>query len=170
MLAAEELNMVDSGEYVFFNIELFSSMDRNRFKPWHSDNDTDAKNERARKAYQALLTVTARTPDNEAYRDRIADYSLLDMDPATGEFKIVANYIGGKHKLEYVGGREIHWSGGRTSPPADTPLCGFDGSLCPDNALPGYAILSMVLSSVVVVLAVASFFIYRYVGRRLAIA
>lgn len=23
MLAAEELNMVDSGEYVFFNIELF---------------------------------------------------------------------------------------------------------------------------------------------------
>jgi hypothetical protein len=24
LLAAEELNMVDSGEYVFFNIELFS--------------------------------------------------------------------------------------------------------------------------------------------------
>lgn len=24
MLAAEELNMVDSGEYVFFNIELFN--------------------------------------------------------------------------------------------------------------------------------------------------
>ncbi|XP_026292295.2 atrial natriuretic peptide receptor 1-like [Frankliniella occidentalis] len=87
------------------------------------------------------------------------------MDPETGEFKIVANYIGGKHRLEYVPDRQIHWSGGRTEPPADTPLCGFDGSLCPDNALPGYAILSMVLSSVVVVLAVASFFIYRYVDR-----
>jgi len=24
LLAAEELNMIDSGEYVFFNIELFS--------------------------------------------------------------------------------------------------------------------------------------------------
>lgn len=45
----------------------------------------------------------------------------------------MANYIGGKHKLEYVEDREIHWSGGRTTPPADTPLCGFDGSLCPDN-------------------------------------
>ncbi|XP_034234224.1 LOW QUALITY PROTEIN: atrial natriuretic peptide receptor 1 [Thrips palmi] len=241
MLAAEELNMVDSGEYVFFNIELFSSMDRNRFKPWHAEGDTDERNARARKAYSALLTVTARTPDNESYRnfsnevkevarekynytfgpapvsafvsafydavllyalalnetveqggdphdgkaitermwnrtfngisgdvkmdsngDRIADYSLLDMDPETGEFKIVANYIGGKHKLEYVEDRQIHWSGGRTTPPADTPLCGFDGSLCPDNALPGYAILSMVLSSVVVVLAVASFFIFRH--------
>ncbi|GLG93658.1 receptor-type guanylate cyclase gcy-28-like [Gryllus bimaculatus] len=26
LLAAEELNMVDSGEYVFFNIELFNRM------------------------------------------------------------------------------------------------------------------------------------------------
>ncbi|XP_052125058.1 atrial natriuretic peptide receptor 3 isoform X2 [Frankliniella occidentalis] len=69
MLAAEELNMVDSGEYVFFNIELFSSMDRNRFKPWHADEDPAERNERARKAYSALLTVTARTPDNEVYRN-----------------------------------------------------------------------------------------------------
>lgn len=37
-------------------------------------------------------------------------------------------------------------------------------------ALPGYAILSIVLSSVVVVLAVASFFIFRYVNRQLEIA
>ena len=47
--------------------------------------------------------------------------------------QIVANYIGGQHRLEYVEHRQIHWSGGRTTPPADTPLCGFDGSLCPDN-------------------------------------
>ena len=24
----------------------------------------------------------------------------------------------------------IHWPGGRTGPPPDTPKCGFDGSLC----------------------------------------
>ena len=26
MIAAEELNMIDSGEYVFFNIEIFGSL------------------------------------------------------------------------------------------------------------------------------------------------
>uniref|UniRef100_A0A1B6L105 Guanylate cyclase n=1 Tax=Graphocephala atropunctata TaxID=36148 RepID=A0A1B6L105_9HEMI len=237
MLAAEELNMVDSGEYVFFNIELFNSM--NRHNPWYLKGDTDERNARAKKAYTALLTVTARTPNNEAYRnfsyevkrlaeeefnftfgnesvstfvtafydavllyslalnetlqsggsqrdglsitrrmwnrtfegitgdvnidangDRIADYSLLDMDPETAEFKIVANYIGLKHSLEYVPDTRIHWAGGRKKPPPDTPICGFDNSLC--KTMPGYAILSIVLSSVVVVLAIASVFIYRH--------
>ncbi|XP_046686862.1 atrial natriuretic peptide receptor 1 isoform X1 [Homalodisca vitripennis] len=235
MLAADELNMVDSGEYVFFNIELFNSM--NRHNPWYVKGDTDERNARARKAYTALLTVTARTPNNEAYRnfsyevkrlaeeefnftfgsvstfvtafydavllysvalnetlqsggsqrdglsitrrmwnrtfegitgdvnidangDRIADYSLLDMDPETAEFKVVANYIGLKHSLEYVPNTRIHWAGGRQNPPPDTPLCGFDNSLC--KTMPGYAILSIVLSSVVVVLAIASVFIYRH--------
>ncbi|XP_054258597.1 atrial natriuretic peptide receptor 1-like [Macrosteles quadrilineatus] len=237
MLAAEELNMIDSGEYVFFNIELFNSM--NRHNPWFVREDSAERNARARKAYSALLTVTARTPNNEAYRnfsfevkrlakeefnftfgnesvstfvtafydavvlyalalnetleeggsqrdgiaitrrmwnrtfegitgdvnidangDRIADYSLLDMDPDNGEFKIVANYIGVTHSLEYVPGAKIHWAGGRSQPPPDTPICGFDGALC--KTMPGYAILSIVLSSVVVVLAIASVFIYRH--------
>ncbi|XP_026674048.1 atrial natriuretic peptide receptor 1-like isoform X2 [Ceratina calcarata] len=242
LLAAEELGMVDSGEYVFFSIEL-SSSDNNSKEPWRVDTDTDERNERARKAYQALLTVTARTPDNLEYLnfsrevkdlaqskynftfgnssvstfvtafydavllyaialkdslpdrpgrvnldggnltrkmwgrsfkgitgdvnidengDRIADYSLLDMNPETSKFEIVANYYGANKTLEYVAGKKIHWSGGRSEPPPDTPTCGFDGSLCPDNSLPGYAILSMVLSSIVVVLVVASVFIYRH--------
>ncbi|XP_050546454.1 atrial natriuretic peptide receptor 1 isoform X1 [Daktulosphaira vitifoliae] len=239
LLAAEELNMIDSGEYVFFNIELFSSMNNGSLTPWYVSNDTAERNERAKKAYTALLTVTARTPNNDAYRnfsvevkrvaeekynftfgnesvstfvtsfydavllyglalnetlarggnksdgaaivkamwnktftgitgdvnidangDRIADYSLLDMDPVTNEFKIVANYIGVKQKLEYVPGMNIHWAGGRTSPPPDTPACGFDNSLC--KTMPGYAILSIVLSSVVVILAIASALIYRH--------
>ncbi|XP_015592168.1 atrial natriuretic peptide receptor 1 isoform X3 [Cephus cinctus] len=242
LLAAEELGMVDSGEYVFFSIEL-SSSDNNTEEPWRVEGDTDERNEKARKAYQALLTVTARTPDNVEYLnfsrevkslaqsrynftfgnssvstfvtafydavllyalalkeslpdrpgeinlnggnltrrmwgrsfkgitgdvnidengDRIADYSLLDMNPATSKFEIVANYYGANQTLEYVSGRRIHWSGGRLEPPPDTPACGFDGSLCPDNSLPGYAILSIVLSSIVVGLVVASVFIYRH--------
>ncbi|XP_025416867.1 atrial natriuretic peptide receptor 1-like isoform X4 [Sipha flava] len=239
LLAAEELNMIDSGEYVFFNIELFSSLNNESLTPWYVSNDTTERNERARKAYGALLTVTARTPNNDAYRnfsvevkrvaeekynytfgnesvstfvtafydavllyglalnetlasggnqsdgaaivkamwnktftgitgdvnidangDRIADYSLLDMDPETNEFKIVANYIGVKQSLEYVPGMSIHWAGGRTNPPPDTPACGFDNSLC--KTMPGYAILSIVLSSVVVILAIASALIYRH--------
>ncbi|XP_018348544.1 PREDICTED: atrial natriuretic peptide receptor 1-like isoform X2 [Trachymyrmex septentrionalis] len=241
LLAAEELGMVDSGEYVFFSIEL-SSSDNDSKEPWRVDGDTDERNKKARKAYQALLTVTARTPDNLEYLnfsrevkslaqskynfifgnssvstfvtafydavllyalalkeslpekpgevnldggnltrrmwgksfkgitgdvnidengDRIADYSLLDMDPETSRFEIVANYYGANKTLEYIPGKQIHWAGGRLEPPPDTPTCGFDGSLCPDNSLPGYAILSMVLSSIVVVLVVGSVFIYR---------
>ncbi|XP_031367496.1 atrial natriuretic peptide receptor 1-like isoform X4 [Apis dorsata] len=242
LLAAEQLGMVDSGEYVFFSIEL-SSSDNNSKEPWRVEGDTVERNEKARKAYQALLTVTARTPDNIEYLnfsrevkalaqtrynftfgsnsvstfvtafydavilyalalkeslpehpdrinldggdltrrmwgrsfkgitgdvnidengDRIADYSLLDMNPETSKFEIVANYYGANKTLQYVAGKRIHWSGGRSKPPPDTPTCGFDGSLCPDNTLPGYAILSMVLSSIVVFLFVGSVFIYRH--------
>ncbi|EGI69254.1 Atrial natriuretic peptide receptor A [Acromyrmex echinatior] len=213
LLAAEQLGMVDSGEYVFFSIEL-SSSDNDSKEPWRVDGDTDERNEKARKAYQALLTVTARTPDNLEYLnfsrevkslaqrkynfifgnssvstfvtafydavllyalalkeslpekpgevnldggnltrrmwgksfkgitgdvnidengDRIADYSLLDMDPETSRFEIVANYYGANKTLEYIPGKQIHWAGGRLEPPPDTPTCGFDGSLCPDN-------------------------------------
>ncbi|XP_025989465.2 atrial natriuretic peptide receptor 1 isoform X1 [Solenopsis invicta] len=241
LLAAEELGMVDSGEYVFFSIELYSS-DNNSKEPWRIEGDTDERNEKARKAYQALLTVTTRTPDNQEYQnfsrevkslaqskynftfgnssvstfvtafydavllyalalkeslqekpgevipdggnltrrmwgksfkgitgdvnidengDRIVDYSLLDMNPETSRFEIVANYNGVNKTLEYIPGKQIHWAGGRLEPPPDTPACGFDGSLCPDNSLPGYAILSMVLSSIVVVLVVGSILIYR---------
>ncbi|KAJ9595889.1 hypothetical protein L9F63_012908, partial [Diploptera punctata] len=72
----------------------------------------------------------------------------------------VASYIGANRTLQYVPGAKIHWAGGRTDPPPDTPKCGFDGTLCPDNSLPGYAILSIILSSVVVFLVIASVFIY----------
>ncbi|KAF7995591.1 hypothetical protein HCN44_006698 [Aphidius gifuensis] len=219
------------------------SNDNNSKEPWRMENDTDERNEKAKKAYQALLTVTARTPDNDEYLnfsrevkslaqsrynftfgnsslstfvaafydavflyalalkeslpdkpgevnldggnltrrmwgksfkgitgdvnidengDRIADYSLLDMDMETSKFEIVANYYGANKTLEYVPGKRIHWSGGRLEPPPDTPKCGYDGSLCPDNTLPGYAILSIVLSSIVVGLIVVSIIMYRH--------
>lgn len=63
--------------------------------------------------------------------DRVSDYSLLDMDPETGKFVVVANYIHNRG-IEYIRDK-IHWSGGRETPPADQPVCGFDGSLCPDK-------------------------------------
>lgn len=68
----------------------------------------------------------------DANGDRISDYSLLDMNPDTGNFEIVANYFN-KSGLQYVQGKQIHWAGGRTDPPPDKPACGFDNSLCPDN-------------------------------------
>ncbi|XP_063832442.1 atrial natriuretic peptide receptor 1-like isoform X3 [Ostrinia nubilalis] len=246
MLAADDLNMVSSGEYVFFNIELFSNLASASSKePWKVANDTDERNERARRAYSSVLTVTSPAPEKKEYLefsdqvkqlaatkynytfgkgevvstfvaafydavllyalalndtlqqanstsgpldgaaviknmwnrtfqgitgeviidgngDRVASYSLLDMNPVTSKFEVVATYVAANSSLQFIPDRPIHWAGGRLMPPPDTPECGFDGSLCPDNSLPVYAILSIVLSSVVVVLAILSVFIYRH--------
>ncbi|KAJ2954872.1 hypothetical protein O0L34_g3193 [Tuta absoluta] len=246
MLAADELNMVASGEYVFFNIELFSNLASASSKePWKLEGDSDEQNERARRAFSAVLTITSPAPEKQEYLDfsdkvkelaatkynytfgkeevvssfvaafydavmlyalalnrtlqqakdpyaplngtvimqnmwktsfsgitgevviddngdRLASYSLLDMNPETSKFEVVATYMTANESLQFIKERPIHWAGGRLTPPPDTPECGFDGSLCPDNSLPVYAILSIVLSSVVVILAVLSVFIYRH--------
>ncbi|XP_023219698.1 atrial natriuretic peptide receptor 1-like [Centruroides sculpturatus] len=240
LLTAEELGMVHSGEYVFFSIELFTSKNENR-RPWYRLNDTIERNRRARKAYEALLTVTARTPETREYAefsrevkeiarkefgfeygqeevntfvtafheavllyslalnetltegysitngsiitqkmwnrtfegitgsvsidengDRNADYSLLDMNPKNGEFEVVANYYGVSKQFVNLPNKKIHWAGNRLQPPPDTPNCGFDGSKCPDDEIPQYAIVSAVLACVIVFLCISSFFIYRH--------
>lgn len=48
-------------------------------------------------------------------------------------FQVVANYYGNKKIYEPVEGKQIYWAGGRSSPPPDTPKCGFDGSGCPPD-------------------------------------
>ena len=53
--------------YCGVSSELMYSSDNDSKEPWRVDGDTDERNEKARKAYQALLTVTARTPDNLEY-------------------------------------------------------------------------------------------------------
>uniref|UniRef100_A0A2M4D186 Putative atrial natriuretic peptide receptor 2 n=1 Tax=Anopheles darlingi TaxID=43151 RepID=A0A2M4D186_ANODA len=247
MLAAAELNMVNSGEYVFFNIEIFGSMAATKNPPWYSRNDTDERNQKAKEAYTALLQVVAREPEDEEYQqfsnevkmltkekynytyaddepvstfvtafydavllyayalndsiamlgeeqalqqpingthlaqlmwgrsfkgitgnvtidsngDRISNYSLLDLNPTTGLFEVVANYYYGGG-LQFVEGKPIHWAGDRMTAPPDRPTCGFDGSLCPDNSLPGYAILSLVLGLCVICMGIAFIIGYRH--------
>lgn len=246
MIAAEELNMIDSGEYVFFNIEIFGSMKKD-LRPWFDEKDAENdRNIKAEKAYQALLTITARKPEDEEYQsfsdkvkvlakekynytfvedepisqfvsafhdavllfahalnhsiqekgqdalikplngtsltqlmwgtnfkgitgdvsiddngDRLSDYSLLDMNPITNHFEIVANY---SHKdgLRLIKGKSIHWAGGRNSPPADKPKCGFDNSLCPEDSSTMFAMLSLILGLVVIVMTIVSFISYRH--------
>ena len=41
----------------------------NSLKPWKRDNDTYENNEKARKAYEALLIVTAREPEYDQFRN-----------------------------------------------------------------------------------------------------
>lgn len=241
LLTAFDLGMIQSGEYAFFSIELFSSHNETRL-PWYRSNDTDERNQQAKEAYTGLMMLTARMSDTPEYEnfsqevreigrleygfnydeaaginsfvasfheavilyaialretldagsnitdgagitrrmwdrqflgitgnvsmdengDRNADYSLLDMDPKTGIFQPVAHYLGESKLVVSVPGKEIHWPGGRDDPPKDTPKCGYDGSKCPLNDIPQWAIVSGVLGGAVVALAVVSFFIYRH--------
>lgn len=93
--------------------------------------------------------------------DRLSDYSLLDMNPETSHFENVATYFHSTG-LTFAEGKKIHWAGGRTEPPLDRPVCGFDNSLCPENTSKMFAILSIVLSVLVVVMAIISFISYRH--------
>ncbi|XP_052786457.1 atrial natriuretic peptide receptor 1-like isoform X2 [Mya arenaria] len=242
MIKAHELNF-DNGEYVFFSIDLFSSKNEST-KPWYRENDTQERNEKAKKAYEALMTVTLRKPTSPEYKnfsrevkrraksryenftygeeevnsfvgafhdavilyalalnetlqanrsitngteitrrmwnrtfrgitgnvsiddngDRNADYSLLDMDPVTGEFEVVANYFGNTKRYEQVDGKSIRWAGGLDRAPPDTPKCGFDNSKCPpDKPFPEYGIVIIVLGSLLLIVVVAAFFIYRHI-------
>ncbi|KAL5020578.1 hypothetical protein ScPMuIL_003470 [Solemya velum] len=242
MIKAHDLNF-DNGEYVFFNIDLFSSKNESE-RPWYRSHDTQERNEKAQKAYESLMTVTLRKPTSPEYKrfseevkrrakakypnftygeeevnsfvgafhdavilyalalnetleanmsisdgeaitrrmwnrtfdgitgtvsidengDRNADYSLLDMNPTTKEFEVVANYYGNTRQYKPVANKQIFWAGGRTSPPPDTPKCGFDGSKCPpEKPFPEYGIVIIVLGSLLVIVLVAAFFIYRHV-------
>ncbi|XP_012166238.1 atrial natriuretic peptide receptor 1 [Bombus terrestris] len=71
------------------------------------------------------ITGHVRIDDNG---DRDADYSILDLDPITGRFEVVAHYLGLNREYSPVAGKKIHWPGGREGPPADVPECGFLGN------------------------------------------
>ncbi|XP_023227111.1 atrial natriuretic peptide receptor 1-like [Centruroides sculpturatus] len=240
MLTANDMGMVDSGDYVFFDVQQFTSKKDNS-RPWYRASDDAERNQKAKAAYDALLTVTARIPDtneyaeffravkriakeergydygleevntyvtafheavilyflavnetlNEGYGiyngtvitqkmwnrtfegitgninidengDRIMDYSLLDMNPVTAEFEVVANYYGSNQQVIDVVGKNVHWPGGRKDPPPDVPPCDFDGSKCLDDSLSQYTIIGTMLSTVIVIFSIASFFIYRH--------
>lgn len=67
--------------------------------------------------------------------ERDADYGILDLDPITGEFEVVAHYYGESKVYNHVEGKLFHWPGGKDGPPADVPKCGFAGkqSPCTEN-------------------------------------
>ena len=48
-------------------LRVFSKNDIER--PWHRANDSDDRNDKARRAYEALMTVTLRKPDSEDYQN-----------------------------------------------------------------------------------------------------
>ncbi|XP_064471809.1 atrial natriuretic peptide receptor 1-like [Ornithodoros turicata] len=240
MLTAAKRGM-DNGDFVFFSVELFTTRNASNTKPWYREWDTNDRNKRARKAYEALLVVQTRIPETPEFGkfktalretarrvfdfeystdevnpfvsafheavilyslainetisegmsitngthiaqkmwnrtfegitgavrvnekgDRDLDYSILDMNPETGHFHVVANFFGVRHEFVDVPNMTIHWAGGRTSPPSDVPLCGFDGSKCTDESQRKYIIITSVLATLMIGVCLASFFVYRH--------
>ena len=53
--------------YILFSFLLYSKEDSE--KPWYRKHDTDERNQKAKKAYEALMTVTLRKPTSPAYRN-----------------------------------------------------------------------------------------------------
>ncbi|ULU09938.1 hypothetical protein L5515_000445 [Caenorhabditis briggsae] len=67
MLAAYDLGMATSGEYVFINIDV--STGSHAEQPWIRANDTNnEENEKAKEAYRALKTISLRRSDLAEYR------------------------------------------------------------------------------------------------------
>lgn len=81
----------------------------------------------------------------DANGDRNADYSLLDMDPETGEFDVVANYYGNEKEYVPVSTKTIDWANAENLPPPDTPVCGFDGTLCRQTNIMRLGIIAAII-------------------------
>ena len=56
MLTASEMGMLESGEYVFINVDLFSS---NLLRPWQLPDAENEENQIARTAFQHVLTISS---------------------------------------------------------------------------------------------------------------
>ncbi|XP_059269890.1 atrial natriuretic peptide receptor 1 isoform X2 [Mustela nigripes] len=93
--------------------------------------------------------------------DRETDFSLWDMHPETGTFRVVLNYNGTSQELVAVPGRKLNWALGH--PPPDTPECGFDNEdpACNQDHFSTLEVLALVGSLSLLSILTVSFFIYR---------
>ncbi|XP_011379382.1 atrial natriuretic peptide receptor 1 [Pteropus vampyrus] len=93
--------------------------------------------------------------------DRETDFSLWDMDPETGAFRVVLNYNGTSEELVAVSGHQLNWPLG--FPPPDIPRCGFDNEdpACNQAHFSTLEALALVGSLSLLSILLISVFIYR---------
>ncbi|XP_060072434.1 atrial natriuretic peptide receptor 1-like [Ylistrum balloti] len=204
MLSAFDLGFINTGEFVFFDIHLFSFP--GEYWGNHDWRRHDTRDQDARKSYEAMFRISLQVPIsaewtnftrevklkaqqmynfsfsdeevnffigafhdavllygialneslnnisalNDGYTftramwdrtfqgvtgsviiddngDRDTSYSILDLDPNTGEFHVIANFFGDRQWYNPVPTKSVHWAGGRTEPPLNTPSCGYQG-------------------------------------------
>ncbi|CAG2217101.1 ANPRA [Mytilus edulis] len=89
------------------------------------------------------------------------EYSLHDVNPITGEFKVVGDYFSFSRQL-ILSNASIHWPGNK-GPPKNTPYCGFvnENPACSPKELSVLAIVAGSLVGIVVFILLALIFGYR---------
>ncbi|XP_066267244.1 atrial natriuretic peptide receptor 1-like [Branchiostoma lanceolatum] len=100
----------------------------------------------------------AGTVSIDEYGDRSPNYVIQNLKG--DRFEDIANFATANKSLE-MRDVDVVWAGGKTSPPVDSPECGWDNDLCVDDS---YQIALGAVGSAVTFLAVATtviFFWYR---------
>ncbi|KAI7811062.1 putative atrial natriuretic peptide receptor 1 [Triplophysa rosa] len=82
-----------------------------------------------RRMWNRTITGVQGEVTMDASGDRESAYMMKQLQGGN-QFQIIANYFGTDKKYLPVKGVHINWTGGRTSPPKDSPDCGFRGELC----------------------------------------
>ncbi|XP_014674081.1 PREDICTED: atrial natriuretic peptide receptor 1-like [Priapulus caudatus] len=94
--------------------------------------------------------------------DRDTDFSILDLNPDTGEFEVVANYYGWSPTYNEV--QDVRWPAGRQGPPPDIPFCGFtnDNPACdPVEEISTSIYVSLGTVACLAVAAIVTYLLYR---------
>nr|XP_018671934.1 atrial natriuretic peptide receptor 1-like isoform X1 [Ciona intestinalis] len=116
----------------------------------------DNGREFSRRLWNMKIESLGRNVTFAANGDRILDYSLMDMDPATGIFKVALNYYANTERFEEVSA--VDWPGEVV--PLNVPYCGYQNENClaiikPDNTI--YYIIGACAGAILISCAVTTF-------------
>ncbi|CAD5118083.1 DgyrCDS6821 [Dimorphilus gyrociliatus] len=107
--------------------------------------------------------ITGKVYMNEI-ADREATYEIMDMNPVTGKFEVFGYYHGFSLKFEPVLGKKIFWTGGRTKPPLNEPICGYEGNAlaCIKSEPLSTSTIALIATACLLILSLAAgFIVYR---------
>ncbi|KPP60956.1 atrial natriuretic peptide receptor 1-like, partial [Scleropages formosus] len=139
-----------NGDFVFFSFEPYKQKEMFGDFTWKKGDDADAA---AREAFQALFLLSLYKPSDESYLNFSADvvrrsredfgYSYAPNEEVSILAAMAHDSVwlyaqaldeilseNGNPIYEQVPGVQVRWPGGRSTPPKDTPDCGFKGELC----------------------------------------
>ncbi|XP_052788739.1 atrial natriuretic peptide receptor 1-like [Mya arenaria] len=156
----------DKDEVSIFNIGYYDSF----ILYAHALNESLASGEDPRDGKKIVKQMWNRTFTGiggpvfvNANGDRETDFTLLDLDPKTGHFRTVAQYLGWTQTFEILKDVPIHWPGRDTAPP-NRPRCGFSGDDCPviSEGFLQSAVVGIITGVLFLAVMGVALFYYRY--------
>ncbi|WAR31767.1 ANPRA-like protein [Mya arenaria] len=188
VLLTKAMASLPFGEYVFI---FFLSRDGDPSSGTADWFRGDSLDKEARLAYESVMVIRPRRPVSDEFLrfekevkerakteagvisgiggpvfvnengDRDTDFTLLDLDPITGKFRTVAQYLGWTKTFELITDVPVHWPRRNTAPP-NKPECGFMGELCVRFNLESSAIVGISMSAAILLVIAVGCFIYRH--------